>query len=128
MKLRAEQAEQQKKDKAQEDEQKRIHELVDLTAKVNALGGIWKSDPEVNAGLAKIRAEGGRGMKGKMTEALKTQFSFRKRVLRQHLSDSKLWSFSEKGRAFDVDELSRKLKLIIAESPAFSTSPSEDTR
>ena len=60
LKLRAEQALQQRKDKARDDEQKRIYELVDLTVKVNSVGGIWKSPAEVDAGLAKIWEEAGR--------------------------------------------------------------------
>ena len=45
--------------------------------------GIGKSPAEVDAGLAKIREEAGRGWKGKLTEALKHQLAFQKKVLRR---------------------------------------------
>ena len=120
----AEQALQQRKDKARADEQKRIHELVDLTVKINSLGGLWKTSMEVEEGLAKIRGAARGGGKGKLLEGIKTQLAFRKKVLRQPLSDPKLWSYSEKGRAFDVDELTQRLKLVVAESPIRPTTPS----
>ena len=122
---------QQKKVKAQEDEQKRIYELVDLTAKVNGIGGLWKSADQVDAGLAKVKQEARGGAKGKLLDALKVQLAFRKKVLKQPLTDAKLWSYSEKGRNFDIEELSSRLKLVIAECPmsaasAATTEPPEN--
>ena len=124
LKLAAEQALQHRKDKARADEQKRIQELVDLTVKINSLGGLWKTTMEVDKGLAKIKGAARGGGKGKLLEGMKTQLAFRKKILCQPLSDTKLWSYSEKGRAFDVDELSRRLKLVVAESPIRPTTPS----
>ena len=117
MKQAAEQALEQRKNKAREDEQKRIYELVDLMTKVNGVGGIWKTSLEVDGGLARVKQAARGGAKGKLLEALKIQLAFRKKVLKQQLSDQKVWSYSEKGRAFDVNELSRRLKLVIAETP-----------
>ena len=123
LKEAAEQALEQRKNKAREDEQKRIYELVDLMAKVNGVGGIWKTSLEVDAGLSKVKQAARRGAKGKLLEALKNQLAFRKKVLKQQLSDPKLWSYSEKGQAFDVNDPSSRLKLVVAECPIPSTTP-----
>ena len=50
-----------------------------------------------------------------MTDALKTQLSFRRKVWGQKLTDPKLWNLSKNSRSFTVDELASKLKRIIVE-------------
>ena len=127
LKQAAEDALQARKDKALADEQKRIYELIDLTVKVNGVGGLWNSSLDVDAGLTRVKGDARGSGKGKLLEALKSQLSFRKKVLKQQISDAKLWSYSEKGRAFDVAELSSRLKLIIAECPIPSLALSTTT-
>ena len=56
-----------------------VEEKETLINKVTALGGVWSTEEQVNEGLEKVK-EGGRGAKGKMTDALKTQLSFRRKV------------------------------------------------
>ena len=101
----------------QKKESQRVAELVELDNKVHLLGGVWKTVAEVDAGLAAVKQGARGGGKGKMVEALKTQINFRRKVLRQRLDDLKLWNFSENRHVFTVDELSERLKVIIAKLP-----------
>ena len=54
-------------------------------------------------------------MSGKMTDALKTQMLFQRKVWGQKLEDPKLWNVSENGWVFTVNELAVRLKRIIGE-------------
>ena len=92
-----------------------VEEKEALTNKVSELGGVWSTEAQVDEGLKKVKEGGRGGAKGKMTDALKTQLSFRRKVWGQKLTDQKQWNLSENGRAFTVDELAMKLKSIILE-------------
>ena len=105
----------QKKAEKQQKAQQAVEEKEALTEKVTTLGGVWSNEAQVDEGLEKVKAGGRGGAKGKMTDALKTQMSFRRKVWGQKLADPKLWNVSENGRAFTVDELAGRLKRIIGE-------------
>ena len=59
-------------EEAKRKEQQRVAELVDLSGKLQLLGGLWTNDAQVD-GLAMVKQSAKGGGKGKMTEALKTQ-------------------------------------------------------
>ena len=99
LRLRAEQ-ERKQKEKAKE--------ISNLSVKIHQLGGLWESEEEVDAGIAKFN-----GRKGATLDALKTQLNYRRKVLEQKLRDSKLWNFSEGGTQFTIAQMISKIKQII---------------
>ena len=115
LRQRAAEVMKKKQEDARRKEQQRIAELAQLIAKVNALGGLWLSEKEVDEGINRAK-EGARGAgKGKIMDALKAQISYRKKVYCQKISDKKLWNFSENGRGYTVDEMAVRLKRIISD-------------
>ena len=114
LRQKAEEAMKRKQDEAHQKEQQRLAEVDALREKVNDLGGVWKTEAQVDEALAKVK-RGARGGKGKLVEAVKTQIAYRRKVYRQKLTDSKLWNFSENGHIFTHEELTTRLKLIISQ-------------
>ena len=89
-------------------------EIDALTDKVKDLGGVWKMGEHVDNELGKVK-KGERGGKRKKMKAVKVQLSYRRKVYRQQLSDTKLWNYSENGHIFTLEELTSRLKSIIRE-------------
>ena len=88
-----------------------------MMARIEDLGGLWRTEEEVREGLAKVK-EAGRGEgKGRMLDALKCQIRFRKNVLQQVVRDQKDWTFTECSKALDVPSLVTKLVKIINQTP-----------
>ena len=105
---------QEQREQVRQKEVKEVQKRMGWVAKVEALGGLWKSEEEMEAGLKMVvENAGGRGCKGKLLEALKDQMNFRKNILQQTGIDAKDWSFSEEKKALDVDQLKAKLAKII---------------
>ena len=117
LRQKAEEAMKRKQEEAQQKERQRLAEVDALTDKVNEMGGVWKTEAQVDEAMAKVK-RGARGGKGKVVEAVKAQISYRRKVYRQKLTNSKLWNFSENGHSFTHEELTTRLKSIIKEQPS----------
>ena len=97
-----------------------MQELMTLVAKVEQLGGLWISPEAVDSALSELQHSGRGQAKGKQVEALKTQLTYRKKMLRQPVVDPKQWTFSENGRQCSVMDLAQKLKTVIAQTPTIN--------
>ena len=96
-------------------EAKTAAEKAKLVEKVEEMGGVWWSGEEVDEKIQAIKA-GSRGESiGKVREALKTQISYRRQILKQPVKDAADWNFSVNGRPSLPDELRQNLKNIIAQ-------------
>ena len=105
---------QEQREQVRQKEVNEVQKRMAWVAKVEAAGGLWKSEEEMEEGLKKVVENArGRGCKGKLLEALKDQMNFRKYILQQTGIDAKDWSFSEDKKALDVDQLKAKLAKII---------------
>ena len=105
---------QERVQEAKEKEEREVRQKFELVQKVEALGGMWKSADEVDAGLMKVKESVVRGEgKGKQLEALKCQITFRKKILQQPVIDAKDWTQSADKKALDIQSLSDKLKILI---------------
>jgi hypothetical protein len=82
----------------------------DLVQKVEELGGMWKTDTEVDEQIAKISKEKDKKI------AIKTQIQFRKIVLGAKHKDKKVFQMSSEGNAFSSQVLVSNLKEIIRQS------------
>lgn len=80
---------QERRRKLEESERKRIQNMEEMTNAV-CYYGLWQSQEQVNEGLAKLKTD------KEQREALQSQLKFRKKVLNQKHSDSKIFNFSEK--------------------------------
>ena len=94
-------------------EEKAAAELTELAAKVEELGGVWKSEEEVDTKIESIKSKGRGEAVGKVKDALKAQINFRRRIMKQPVRDAGDWKFSENGRPCLANELQQKLKNII---------------
>jgi hypothetical protein len=65
----------------------------------------------------KVKDEARKEGKGKLLDAIKTQMSFRRKVLRKQVREPKEWSYSENECMHDVAELNAKLNVIISKVP-----------
>ena len=85
-----------------------IKEKEDLTKMIQGNGGLWTTE-EVDENLEKLKT-----VKGKQT-ALKSQLSFRKKVLCQTHPDKTIFHFSHNKKLFSNDELKANLlKLLLS--------------
>ena len=96
-------------------EEKIMREKENLVAKVEAAGGLWKTEEEVEAGVKRIK-ESVRGEgKKQILDALKHQISYRRKILLQSTENAKDWTFSENGKPLPIAGL--KVKLIHLLTP-----------
>ena len=82
----------------------------DLVQKVEELGGMWKTNEEIDEKIANISTEKDRKI------AIKTQIQFRKIVLGAKHEDKKVFQMSSEGKAFSSQMLVGNLKEIIRQS------------
>ena len=94
-------------------EQKALREKEDLVAKVEAAGGLWRSEEEVESRILRI-GESARGQgKKQILDAIKHQISYRRKILLQSTASGKDWTFSENGKALSVCDLKLKLFRLL---------------
>ena len=91
-----------------------------LIAKVNAMGGLWESEEDLQQGLERIKNEGRGEGKGRLLAALKSQMAYRRQILEQPVIDKADWAYSQGSVAFDVPTLTSKLTKLIHQAPAES--------
>ena len=103
----------EKEKEVKQKEAKVAAELTELAAKVEGLGGLWKSEDEVEERIASIKSKSRGESVGKVKDALKAQINYRKRILKQPVKNNLDWNFSANNRQFCADELKEKLKAII---------------
>ena len=94
-------------------EAKAAAELTELAAKVAGLGGLWRSEEEVEEKIASIKSQSRGESIGKVKDAVKAQINYRRRILKQPVNDAADWRFSVNGRPCLADDLKEKLKAII---------------
>ena len=82
-----------------------------MAAKVEGLGGLWRSEEEVEEKIARIKSQSRGESVGKVKEAVKAQINYRRRIL--SVNDAADWRFSVNGRPCLADDLKEKLKAII---------------
>ena len=70
----------EQQEEVKQNKEKAAAELRELAAKVEGLGGVWKSGEEVDKNIESIKSKG-RGSVGKVKDALKAQISFRSKIL-----------------------------------------------
>ena len=104
--LQAERKEKERK------EQERSAELERLVKAVELLGGQWRSEEAVAAGLARLTT-GKRGENKIKLDAIKTQINFRKKVLNQNIP-AQYGTFSQAGKQFSLAEMTERLKAIVS--------------
>ena len=108
----------EKEQKVKEKEAKALMERFKLIDKVDAAGGLWKTEAEMKEGLLRVK-EAARGEgKGKQIEQIKSQMSYRRKILEQTVADPKDWHFSENGRALGLESLTIKLAKLIGQTAA----------
>ena len=96
-------------------EAKAAAELTELATKVEGLGGVWRSEEEVDMNIASIKSKGRGESVGKIKDALKAQINFRHHILKQPIRDPAIWKFSKKGQQFLANVLQQNLKNIISQ-------------
>ena len=69
-------------------EAKAAAELTELAAKVAGLGGLWRSEEEVEEKIASIKSQSRRESIGKVKDAVKAQINYRRRILKQPVNDA----------------------------------------
>ena len=74
-----------------EKEEKALKDRLDLIAKIDAAGGLWKTEEEMLAGLSIVKEVARGEGKGKQIEQIKSQMSYRRKILEQPVADSKDW-------------------------------------
>ena len=89
IKLKRQDAVRRKEEEHARKEEREIRLKETLTKKIQAMGGLWTSEKNVEEGLKRIKT-----MKMKR-EALKLQINFRRKVLQQLHADKKLFFFSQ---------------------------------
>ena len=109
--VRRENLEAERKEKARK-EQQRAAELERLVKAVELLGGQWRSEEAVEAGLERLTT-GKRGENKVKLDAIKTQINFRKKVLNQNIP-AMYGSFSQAGKQFSLQEMTERLKAIVS--------------
>ena len=82
----------------------------DLVQKVEELGGMWKTNQEIDEKITNISTEKDKKI------AIKTQIQFRKIVLGAKHKDKKVFQMSSEGKAFSSQMLVGNLKEIIRQS------------
>ena len=96
-----------------------MKDRMELITKVDAMGGLWRSEEDMKQGLIKVKA-GARGEgKGKQLECIKQQMAYRRRILEQPVADPKDWMLSQNGLQLDVAELSLKLAKLIGQTASY---------
>ena len=109
----------EKEAKLKEKEAKALKDRMELIIKVDAMGGLWRSEEDMKQGLIKVKA-GARGEgKGKQLECIKQQMAYRRRILEQPVADPKDWMLSQNGLQLDVAELSLKLAKLIGQTASY---------
>ena len=103
----------EQQEEVKQNKEKAAAELRELAAKVEGLGGVWKSGEEVDKNIESIKSKG-RGSVGKVKDALKAQISFRSKILKQPVRNATDWKLN--GRPFPPNELQQNLKNIISQS------------
>ena len=79
----------------------------ELVQKVEELGGLWKTNSEIDAQINKISKEKDKRI------SVKTQIQFRKIVLGAKHKNKKVFQMSSEGKAFSSEMLADNLKEII---------------
>ena len=90
-------------------QREKAEEISNLCVKLHELGGLWKTDEDIDAGIRRLN-----GKKGVILDAIKTQLHYRRKVMEQKLADSKLWNFSEGRVQFSPAQMTAKLKQIAS--------------
>ena len=104
----------------QRKKEKELREKEALTLRIQSIG-LWTARSEVRQHLCQIKCK-----KDKIS-ALKTQISFRKKVLNQSHSDKLVFQFSSNRRPFTVEELTQNLMKLLppADDPPCTLSVAE---
>ena len=103
IKLKRQDAVRRKEEEHARKEEREIRLKETLTKKIQAMGGLWTSEKNVEEGLKRIKT-----MKMKR-EALKLQINFRRKVLQQSHADKKLFFFSLNGKQHTCNVLAKNL-------------------
>lgn len=99
--------------KLEEIEKKRLQDMEKMTNDI-CFYGLWQSKAQVNEALQRLQTD------SEKREALKAQLRFRKLVLKQRHSDSKVYNFTRKGEsgkylALPLEELKQNVNTLIEE-------------
>ena len=78
-----------------------------LLAHLHNAGGLWSTPEQIKANLSSLTS------KSQKLQALKSQISARKRILKQQVVDMSLFAFSKGGKQFSVEQLTTNLSLIV---------------
>ena len=118
---------QEKREKMKAREEKGMRDRQELIDKVTQLGGVWKTEEAMMAGIQEVKKQGRGEAKGKVVDALKQQISYRKLILKQRVLDPKDWTYSDgAGKSPSVDSLTRKLAKIIDQATGSLSQDDED--
>ena len=96
---------------AERKQKDRASEITKICVEIERQGGLWECDDDIKRGLEQL----GTDRKTIVIAAIKTQIAYRRKVLLQKLSNTKLWNFSEGGVMFSPAQMIDKLKVIIRE-------------
>ena len=108
----------EKRDKVRAKATKAMNDRRDLIAKVNAMGGLWESEEDLQQGLEKVRNEGRGEGKVRLLAAIKSQMAYRRQILAQPVVDKADWSHSHGSVACDIPTLTSKLTKLIHQASA----------
>ena len=121
--LRAKRLE-EKREKVRAKAAKFMNDRRALIAKVNAMGGLWESEEELQQGLERVKNEGRGEGKTRLLAALKSQMAYRRQILEQPVIDKADWSYSQGSKACDIPTLTSKLIKLISQALAKSVEKS----
>lgn len=98
---------------------KELKEKEELTLKIQQYG-LWTSTRDVTEGLREIKSK-----KAKL-DALKSQITFRRKVLDQTCAEKEVFQFSSNHQAFSIEKLTENLLKLFPTSGETSNAPISD--
>ena len=115
----------EKREKVRAKAAKAMNDRRALIAKVNAMGGLWESEAELQHGLENVKNEGRGEGKVRLLAALKSQMAYRRQILEQPVIDKADWSYSQGSVTCDIPTLTSKLTKLIHQASAESAELSQ---